>query len=191
MEGLSITEEPLTTLEDYARVPIAFEVTRVYDVQHDSLGNPVLAERVLDVSYVKDYDARPEDRPTQWRARFDLSKWTLLVARDDGRRVGGAAVAFDTPGVDMLEGREDVAILWDLRVIPDARGRGVGAALFHAAESWARARGCRELRIETQNVNVPASSFYARQGCRLSAVRPGVYPTHPDEIQLIWYKDLD
>ena len=83
-----------------------------------------------------------------------------------------------------------MAVLWDIRVSPEARGRGVGSALFAAAEAWAKARGCRELKVETQNVNVPACRFYMRQGCVLGAVNRRAYPGLPAEIQLLWYKDL-
>jgi hypothetical protein len=44
--------------------------------------------------------------------------------------------------------------------------------------------------VETQNVNVAACRFYARQGCVLTAVDPFAYPALPGEIQLLWYKDL-
>ena len=90
----------------------------------------------------------------------------------------------------MLEGRDDLAVLWDLRVSPDARGQGIGHHLFAAAEDWARARGCREIKIETQNNNVAACRFYARQGCVLQTVRENAYPDLPDETQLIWHKPL-
>lgn len=99
-------------------------------------------------------------------------------------------IAFDTPGVEMLEGRRDLAVLWDIRVAPEARGQGVGAALFRAAEEWARARGCSQFKVETQNVNVAACRFYARQGCVLTAIDPSAYPGLPGQIQLLWYKDL-
>jgi GNAT superfamily N-acetyltransferase len=66
----------------------------------------------------------------------------------------------------------------------------VGAALFRAAESWARARGCRQLKVETQNVNVAACRFYSRQGCVLTSVDRLAYPGLPGEIQFLWYKDL-
>ena len=42
------------------------------------------------------------------------------------------------------------------------------------------------MKIETQNINVPACRFYARQGCRLSAIVSHAYAEFPDEIQLIW-----
>jgi ribosomal protein S18 acetylase RimI-like enzyme len=119
-----------------------------------------------------------------------MSNWVLFAARAEGRRVGGAAVAFRTPGLTLLEGREDLAILWDIRVLPEARGQGVGSALFREAEEWARAKGCRHLEVETQNINVGACRFYARHECVLRAVNPRAYPEFPDEDQMLWYKDL-
>ena len=90
----------------------------------------------------------------------------------------------------MLEGRSDLAVLWDIRVAPDARRRGIGAALMAAAERWAEAQGCAELKVETQNINVPACRFYARQGFTLREARRFAYPGLPDEIQLLWYRPI-
>ena len=173
---------------------IAFEVDRVLElsVRDRGLGGIVLTERPLAVPYTKSYDDVAGERPTRWWRRFDLANWALFAARTAGERalVGGAVVAFDTPGVQMLEGRRDLAVLWDIRVAPAHRGRGVGRALFRAAESWASARGCRRLKIETQNVNVAACRFYAAQGCELGAIDRFAYPALPDEAQLLWYKEL-
>jgi len=69
------------------------------------------------------------------------------MAEEAGNYVGGAAVAFNTNGVNMLEGRSDLAVLWDIRVRPERRGRGVGKALFHASADWARPRGCHQLKV--------------------------------------------
>jgi ribosomal protein S18 acetylase RimI-like enzyme len=90
----------------------------------------------------------------------------------------------------MLEDRSDLAVLWDIRVAPAFRGRGVGRALFEAAETRALTRGCRELKVETQNINVPACRFYAALGCQLRVVRDNVYPQCPGELQFLWYKAL-
>lgn len=189
---VDVGAEPITRLAEYASVPIAFEVRRVLElsVRRNGLGGFALTERSLAAPYVKDYDAINGEHPTQWARRFDVSHWGLLVARVDGRRVGGAVVAYNTPGLDMLEARGDLAVLWDIRVAPAVRGQGVGAALFRAAAAWAGARGCRQLKAETQNVNVPACRFYARQGCVLAAIHRFAYPTLPEEIQLLWYKAL-
>ena len=144
------------------------------------------ADRPVEVPWGKDYDALPGNHPTAWASRFDLSSWGLLSAHLDGRLVGGAVVAFRTPGVDLLEGRDDLAVLWDLRVAPDARRTGVGRALFAAAATWARSRGARELKVETQDLNVAACRFYAAQGCALARVDPSAYPDLPGEVQLLW-----
>ena len=185
----------LATIESYADLPIAFEVACVFEVTSGGAGAGIggpfaLVERTLGTPYVKDYDAVAGDAPTAWAGRFDLSRWRSFFARMEGRPVGAAAVAFDTPEVEMLEGRRDLALLWDIRVAPAARGRGVGAALVRAAERWALSKGCREWKVETQNINVPACRFYERMGCPLRTVNYGAYPDLPHEIQLLWYKDL-
>lgn len=187
-----IRRESTAALEEYARVPIAFEVSRVFDLtpSPEGPGGFGLCERVLAAPYVKDYDAREGVSPRRLAQNFDMSKWGVFAAHRGGARVGGAIVAFDTPGVEMLEGRRDLAVLWDLRVAPDARGQGVGSALFRAAEAWAVARGCRQIKVETQNVNVPACRFYARQGCALGGVDRFAYPDLPGEVRLLWFKDL-
>ena len=189
---IELAEEPMTALPDYARVPIAFTVDRVLDVtaRADDPGGFAFSERRLEVPYEKDYDAIDGEGPLRWARRFDLSNWTLFAARVGTRRVGGATVAFDTPGLTMLEGRRDLAILWDIRVSPDARRQGVGSALFETLEAWAQLHGCRQLKVETQNTNVRACRFYERQGCQLRAIHRAVYPDFPEEIQLLWYKDL-
>ncbi|HMF93589.1 MAG TPA: GNAT family N-acetyltransferase [Vicinamibacterales bacterium] len=189
---IDLTEETMTALPEYACVSIVFMVDRVLDVTNrdDGSGGFDLSERRLEVPYEKDYDAIAGEGPLQWGRRFDLSNWALFLARLANRIVGAATVAFDTPGLTMLDGRRDLAVLWDIRVSPDARRQGVGRALFHGVERWAHVHGCRELKIETQNTNVPACRFYARRGCQLRAIHRAAYPDFPEEIQLLWYKDL-
>lgn len=156
----------------------------------DHLGRFAFAERCLKVPYERNYDALTGEGPLQWASRFDLSQWALFIARYANRITGGATVAFDTPGVTMLEGRRDLAVLWDIRVALDARRQGVGSALFQNVEAWARVQGCRQLKVETQNTNVQACRFYEQQGCRLRAINRGAYPELPEELQLLWYKDV-
>ena len=185
---MEINESPLKDLDAYARIPISFTVSSVFDVSPTANGW-ILHERFVTAPYVKDYDFADEG-PASWAVRFDVSHWRCFVARLDERIVGGAVLAFAAPSVHMLEGRSDLAVLWDIRVAPARRGRGIGRELFAAAESWAARNGYVELKVETQNVNVPACRFYASMGCELKDVRYGAYPSLPDEIQLIWRKSL-
>jgi GNAT superfamily N-acetyltransferase len=186
---ISVIEEPVPALAEYAGIPIAFEVRDVLDVIAEAGGGHRLAPRPVPAPYVKDYDAMGNS-PARWAEQFDLSSWGFFSAFSGAACVGRAAVARDTPSLDMLEGRSDLALLWDIRVAPSARRHGVGSALFAAAAAWAASRDCVQLRVETQNINVAACRFYAQRGCVLQAVHPGAYPELRDEIQLIWVKEL-
>ena len=106
---------PSQLLAEYATIPIAFEVTSVLSAQTGADQSFILAESRLDSPYIKDYDACG-DRALDWAARFDTAQWGLFLARAEGRTLGGAAIAFGTPGLDLLEGRGDLAVLWDIRV---------------------------------------------------------------------------
>jgi GNAT superfamily N-acetyltransferase len=185
---IDVKEERATALAEYARTPIAFTVREVADVIRapGAPGRFVLRPRRIEQPYVKNYDV--DGGPEAWASRFDLSHWHVFAAHVDGERVGGAALVFRAPGVDMLRGRQDVALLWDVRVAPEMRGRGVGAALMAAVEAWSDAHGADWIEVETQNVNVPACRFYERTGFVLREVHPHAYPTLPDEVQLLWHK---
>jgi GNAT superfamily N-acetyltransferase len=154
------------------------------------LGGLLLVEDPVAVPYVKDYDAIKEQGPSDWSKRWDISNWGVMSAFEGGERIGGAAVAWKMKELSMLEGCEDLAVLWDLRVHPSCRGRGVGHRLFARALVWARERCCRRFKAETQNVNVPACRFYARQGCELGAIDRYAYGDAPDEVRLLWYRDV-
>jgi GNAT superfamily N-acetyltransferase len=181
-------------LARYASVPIAFRVESVLCVDEidGGLGGFRLTEEPVAQPGVKDYNAFEGDAPTCWGERFDISRWGFFLALDGTRPVGGAAVAWNTPDLLMLEGVTDLAVLWDIRVHPEHQRRGIGAALLKRAADWARGRKCSRLKIETQNVNVPACRFYASQGCRLGAIARHCYhePQLAHEVMLLWYLDL-
>jgi len=187
---IDVTDYRSTDLAVYADIPISLEVHRVLDVVQlqNGLGGFAFSERQLDNPFVKDYDSI--EIPLKWPESFDMTNWVFFIAYLNGVPVGGATVAFDSSELVMLEARRDLAVLWDIRVVPNERGHGLGTALFHAAEEWAREKGCRQFKVETQNINVPACRFYSKQGCVLGAVHRFAYPEFPDEVQLLWYKDL-
>ena len=178
-------------LDLYAQVPIKFEVRSIYAVELVSggLGGMRLIEAPLPTPYIKDYDAH--ESPRDWPARFDVRNWGFFLAREGDWIAGAAAVAFDATGVSMLEARRDLSVLWDIRVRPECRGAGI--PLFRHAAAWSRQRGCIRMKIETQNVNVPACRFYRRMGCELGEIRRFGYAAVPGvsaEVMLNWYLDL-
>jgi GNAT superfamily N-acetyltransferase len=189
---VEIREESISNLPEHGKLPIAFLVERRLEARpiDGGLGGIALTECPVACPYLKDYDAFAEDQPSCWPKRWDVSRWGLISAFVNGDRAAGAVVAYQTEGLDMLEGRADLAVLWDIRVRPEFRRRGLGAALFRAIETWARERRCRWLKVETQDMNVAACRFYARQGCVLGSIHRFAYRNCPEEVQLIWYKEL-
>lgn len=187
---VQIREEPIDALIDHAQIPIAFRVERILELQvsGDDLAGIALEEHSVEMPYTKDYDTR--GGPTRWTERFDTRNWGLITAFRGPQRVGGAAVAFQTPNLWLLDGREDLAALWDIRVQPELRGLGIGSDLFQAVEDWARRHGCLQLKVETQNTNVPACHFYVQMGCTLGGINRFAYGRMATEAQLLWFKDL-
>ena len=197
--GLQIVRQALTeeTLRAYAEVPTSFRVERIFrvDLAGGGLEGVRLVEEAVAEPYEKDYDADPGEAPLDLPKRFDVTNWSLLAAFEEGTRVGGAILAVDTPSFDFLEGRPELAAVMGIRVIPSRRRQGVGSTLFDAAITVAKEHGCRQLKVETQNVNLPACRFYAHQGCELGAINRFAYlgqhgAAHPDEVQLVWYLRL-
>jgi len=161
-ESIEIVEENASVLREYARISIAFQVREVLHVGVEP-GRPDrfrLTSRPVAVPWVKDYDT-VDSGPLGWASQFDLTFWTFFGARMNGERVGGAVLVFRAPDVDMLGGRADVALLWDIRVAPSSRGRGVGRALLGAAEAWlsrATLGGSRSKRRTSTRQHVGSTS---------------------------------
>lgn len=191
LDGVAIGEQPISRIGALARVPTAFVVRSRLAISGEFDGGSfTFVERSVDRPYIKDYDAGEAGGPGLWPSRFDLSHWGLIAATVTSRWVGGAVIAAGDPAVDLLEGRSDLALLWDIRVAPAFRRMGVGGKLFSAVKAWCRARGCTELKVETQDINVAACRFYERQGCEVRRVEPRAYPGL-DEVQLLWYRGLE
>ena len=185
---MEIREEipSLEVLKEYATVPISFHgQSRFYSALHGDKWS--ITEEAVPEFY-KDYDTL--EHPTQWFEQFDMSRWIIFSAFESKERVGGFIIAIDTPGVDMLEGRNDLAVLWDIRISENYRRQSIGSTLFEKAVEWSIDRGCKEIKVETQDINVAACRFYSKMGCELRIVRPGAYAGLPDEVQFLWYRTL-
>ncbi|NJL00088.1 MAG: GNAT family N-acetyltransferase [Spirulinaceae cyanobacterium RM2_2_10] len=57
-----------------------------------------------------------------------------------------------------------------LYVQPPHRRRGLGTALLHQAETWARAQGDRQLGLHVFSANRPARTFYQQHGCETQSL---------------------
>ena len=85
----------------------------------------------------------------------------VLIAEEDGDRIGFLALLFDIPDEVTLTEQAFVAYT---AVEPRARGRGVGRALLEEAEIFARAMGRGYLSLMVTDENAPARGLYERSG---------------------------
>jgi ribosomal protein S18 acetylase RimI-like enzyme len=192
MAHIEVEEESIEALPELAAISIGFQVRSILEVELESagVGGMRLVERVLDEPYWKDYDVDAGEGPSRLASRFDVSRWGVIGAWSGGSRVGSAVIAWNSPKLHMLEERRDLAVLWDLRVQPESRGRGVGTALMRRVEEWVVRQGGTTLKVETQSTNVPALRFYVSMGFTLGGLNRFAYPAFPHETQLLWYKSL-
>ena len=89
-----------------------------------------------------------------------------------GRRFFRAADAGGLVGYGGLEGSGPDLLLRSVSVLPDARGRGYGAAMVRALEERVAALGAARLHLLTTT----AADFFARLGYR-PAARDAAPPT--------------
>ena len=115
------------------------------------------------------------------------------MAFDGDVPVGAMTVAGRTEGLNMLSGRTDACVLWDIRVADAYKRKGIGQELFDMGIRGAKKERYHQMIIECQNNNVPACRFYQKQGAVLSKVDMYAYYLDPevkDEIQFVWYLDI-
>lgn len=146
--------------EPYGKVAVFVDIA---GNRWDLLGPPIVDEKTHSSATIR--SARPEDRNDWVRLRHALWPDTTLDQheRDVERFLAGrrhepaeALIAFDDDGhaVGFVElsirtivdscATDRVGYLEGWFVVPEARRRGIGAALVAAAEHWAKGCGCRE-----------------------------------------------
>ncbi len=86
------------------------------------------------------------------------------------------------------------AFVEDLEVRKNARGKGLGSALLLRADTWAREQGLCGVMLETQDSNLLACRFYAKNGFRLGGVDTYLYRNFDEpyrsERAVFWYRYL-
>jgi [ribosomal protein S18]-alanine N-acetyltransferase len=115
----------------------------------------------------------------QYRRHLDSDSAVVLVASANHHLFLGSAVLF-------FRKRSSVARLYSLATQPEARGKGVGAALLEAAAMTARRRGSRALRLEVRTDNAAAIGLYERHGFR----RIGSYAQYYGDGSDAWRYEL-
>ena len=160
------------------------------DKVNSGLGGFTLTEVPID-PYIKDMSMF--EIACEYENKFDISNWAVFMAFDHGKGIGGVTVASRTKEVNMLSGRDDLAVLWDIRVDDAYKRQGIGQSLFDMAVKWSKKQGLKQMKIECQNNNVPACRFYHKQGATLCAIDEYAYYNEPEcrhEAQFIWFMNF-
>ena len=123
--------------------------------------------------------------PTAATAEAALKRGDLFVLEESA--ILGAAI-INRIQVDCYAGAPwehdaadgEICVLHTLVISPSAEGRGHGRAFVRFYEEYARAHGCRELRMDTNARNMRARAMYAKLGYREIAVVPTVFNGIPN-----------
>jgi ribosomal protein S18 acetylase RimI-like enzyme len=124
-----------------------------------------------------DFDARrfiaarrrtPDDYAWFLGSQLAAPDVVILVAENDGQVIGYAYGAVE--GYDYMSLRGPAAVLHDLIVDPQYRGRGVGQLLLNAALSSLRSRGAPRVVLSTAERNASAQRLFEWMGFRRTMV---------------------
>lgn len=176
----------------YDKVSMNVDVCSEYNVKRikNGLGGFIFEEVPVE-PYIKDLSIY--EHATEYEKQFDISNWRFYMAFDGDVPVGAMTVVGETKGLNMLYGRKDACVLWDIRVADAYKHKGIGQRLLDMGVADAKKSGYRQMIIECQNNNVPACKFYQKQGAVLSKIDMYAYYLEPeirDEIQFVWYLDI-
>lgn len=116
--------------------------------------------------YIEFYRRRqpPDERLADWLALFHErpAVGAQFVAEEDGRLLGFATVYLTYSTLAL----RPTAVMNDLFVVPEQRGRGIGRALIERSAAYARESDCGVLSWRTQSDNETAQLLYDRIGTR-------------------------
>lgn len=101
-------------------------------------------------------------------SQLDDPNVVVLVAEHDERIIGYAYAAIE--GIDYMALRGPAAVLHDLIVDPEYRGRGVGQRLLNATFSYLTSRAAPRVVLSTAERNEAAQRLFERMGFRRTMV---------------------
>lgn len=116
--------------------------------------------------------------PTRATAMAALERGDIFVLEVDGEIAGSALI--NQIQVDVYKDApwqyeaadEQVMVLHTLVIDPLRKGQGLGKIFVRFYEDYARKNGCPYLRMDTNALNVPARTFYKKQGYKEIAILP-------------------
>ena len=108
--------------------------------------------------------------PTENTAQAALDRGDLFVMESEGKVAGSAIInqsqcdGYETACWQYPADEREIMVLHTLTILPDTAGQGLGRAFVAFYEQYARERGCRYLRMDTNERNTRARAMYAKLG---------------------------
>ena len=189
---ISVKRMDKTCFGMYDTIPMNVDVRTEYQMKRIDNRLGLIFEEVQVAPYRKDLSVY--ERAVEYEEKFDIANWYFYMAFDEDKPIGAMTIAGRTPDLNMLSGRDDACVLWDIRVADNYKHQGIGQRLMDIGIEDSRTAGYRQMIIECQNNNVPACHFYRKQGALLSKVDLYAYDSEDDcknEIQFVWTLNLD
>jgi ribosomal-protein-alanine N-acetyltransferase len=112
---------------------------------------------------------------------WDEAAWLVLLTS-----AGVSGWVDEAGGVILLRRAADEADVVTLAVVPEARRRGIGAALLRAGLEGLRAAGVARVFLEVAQRNAGARALYAASGFMEVGVRRGYYADGDDAVLMRW-----
>ncbi|MGE4268608.1 MAG: GNAT family N-acetyltransferase [Deferribacterales bacterium] len=131
---------------------------------------PALCE-LLGILFMQEADFTPDaDKQAEGLKQIisDPSAGFIVKAEDNGKILGMVNILYTVS--TFLGGR--AAILEDMVVLPEMRGKEVGSLIIQKAEELAKEAGCMRITLLTDSDNTGGQRFYRRQGYSLSPMVP-------------------
>jgi len=134
-----------TYLPQYDQIPMIVHVSAYYRINKVNLGlgGFTLVKTPVE-PYIKDFCVGDNESITRWEKRWDISNWAFFMAFDGEQPVGGATVVSRTKEINMLSGRDDLAVLWDIRVDDAYKHKGRTGIIRYGCKLVVRARSCTD-----------------------------------------------
>lgn len=150
-----------------------FVIGRVIPKYEDGIWS--YTEEIFSEQYIKQYDN--EDIDTSY---IEDNNKTVYFYYHGGNCIGQIRLQTHWNGYAFIE---------DIAVAKRMRKSGIGTALLHKATKWAKKNNLIGLVLETQDVNLLACRFYAKNNYIIGAVDNMLYANFPtaDEKAVFWY----
>lgn len=137
------------------------------DLQIEALDSSYIKSYALDIQTLENHCLNPDA--------------IFLVAETEDAQIAGFITA-------SLSWNKFISVDY-IAIESSKRRTGAANKLMAAAHIWARSMNAAGLKLETQNVNVPACLFYRNYGFTLGGYDRYLYNAlaEKDEIALFWY----